>query len=88
MKVIIVACSNPIGWYKYKIIANYLINDLLRYWKNHSQPCLMSPDMFGSLVWLTEIGWFSKAEYKEILKKFFTDENYRNEIINADITQW
>lgn len=60
-----------------KTLANYIINDLLRYWKKHSEPCLMPVHIFYSFVWSVENECITKKQFQDRLHLFFTDEKYR-----------
>ena len=54
-----------------KVMANWTINVLLAYWKDHSKPCPMPVDYFVNLVMACERGILTRTETKEKIKLFF-----------------
>lgn len=61
--------KDDLSWSRF--VAKWIINDLLRYWKDRSKPCLMSPDYFSSLLYLVREGFITRYEARDIMKRFF-----------------
>jgi Asp-tRNA(Asn)/Glu-tRNA(Gln) amidotransferase B subunit len=55
----------------YKILVNFLTNDLQGLCKKHKikmEDCF-TPEEFGSLIWLFHKEWYNRNEVRDIIKK-------------------